>query len=80
MTYKTPRPPLSVHKYFSPIGRAVSPALGIIYMYTNILFYYIDRRQIIKTIIMIQDMYMDIRIPIPVNVNPGMVFPRLDFR
>ena len=44
------------------------------------LVLFIDRRQIIKTIIMIQDMYMDIRIPIPVNVNPGMVFPRLDFR
>ncbi|XP_023326826.1 LOW QUALITY PROTEIN: choline O-acetyltransferase-like [Eurytemora carolleeae] len=28
----------------------------------------------------LRDMYMDIRIPIPVNVNPGMVFPRLDFR
>ena len=38
----TPRPPLSVQKNFSPIGPAVWPALGNIYIYTNVLFYHLD--------------------------------------
>ena len=39
LAYVTPRPPLSVHKKFSPNGPAVWPAIGNIY--TNVLFYYV---------------------------------------
>ena len=39
-TYTIPRPPMSVHKNFSPIGPAVWPAIRNMYM--NVLFYYIN--------------------------------------
>ena len=38
LAYYTPRPPMSVHQKFQP----VLPAIGSIYIYTNVLFYYID--------------------------------------
>ena len=42
LAYTTPRPPMSVLKRFRPIGPAVWPAIGKIYIYSNVLFYYID--------------------------------------
>ena len=42
LAYNTPRPPMSVHEFFfCPIGPAVWPAMAT-YIYTNVLFYYID--------------------------------------
>ena len=35
--------PMSVKKNFSPFGPAVWPTIGNIYIYTNVLFYYIAK-------------------------------------
>ena len=39
LSLNTPRPTMSVHKKFSPIGPVVWPAIRNIYIYTNVLFY-----------------------------------------
>ena len=42
-----PRPPMSVHKIFSPIGLAVWPAIGNIYIYECLVLLY--RRLVSQT-------------------------------
>ena len=40
LAYNTPRPPMSVHKKFSPIGPAVWPAIAGTYLYVCLVSLY----------------------------------------
>ena len=47
LAYNIPRPPMSVNKNFQPIRSAVCPTIDNIYIYTNVFFYYIDKKPIL---------------------------------
>ena len=64
---------MSVHKKIQPkFGPAVWPAIGNIYIYANVLFYYIDLMDVISTLGLMQ--YTLFR-----HCNMSLIFAKLIF-